>query len=68
MHAIRPVIATLKSAILHKLGNGVDLNFQYDARIQIPSIDTNQCKPALDPFIRVNLGRTWKTAGFRVHL
>jgi hypothetical protein len=29
MHDIRPVIETLKSAMLHKPGKWVDFNFQY---------------------------------------
>jgi hypothetical protein len=34
MHDIQPVIEALKSAILHKLGNEVDLIFQYGSQIK----------------------------------
>ncbi len=67
MHDIEPVIETLKSGMLYKPGNGVDLNFQYGPRIKIPSINTNRCKSAPDQFIQANPDRTWKTACFRVH-
>jgi len=47
MHDIRPVIETLKSTMLHKLGNGVDLNFQHGSRINVPSINTDRRESAL---------------------
>ena len=58
MDEVWSVIEPLKSGVMHKLGNGADLNFQSRPQIKVPAINTNRYESAFDQFVRPNPGRS----------